>query len=144
MGAITQNMNVDPKTRRQLAQMQKAMSGDIIVTIDTANTTPAPTSAAWEQYVNFRITDSAGVTHDWYSGNFTAGIGDDSNAGTAEIDDATPAVVNGHGRVKVSGDAAAWLNSEVVTLSLSPSGSGSTLCGYTVAQAQWTATFTTA
>ena len=83
MAAITQNMNIDPKTRRYLNKMNKAMSGDMIITIDTANVTPAPTSEAWSYTVIFRITDALGKTHDWYSGNFTAGIADDSSAGTA-------------------------------------------------------------
>lgn len=144
MGLMSQNMNVDPKTRRQLVQMQKAMSGDMIITIDTANVTPAPTAAAWSYTVKFRITDAVGKTHDWYSANFTAAIADDSSAGTASIDDATPAVTNGYGSVTVSGDAAAWLNTEVATLSLSPTGSGSSIMGNTITQAQWTATFTTA
>ena len=142
MAAITQNMNIDPKTRRYLNKMNKAMSGDMIITIDTANVTPAPTSEAWSYTVIFRITDALGKTHDWYSGNFTAGIADDSSAGTASIDDATPAVVNGTGKVVVSGDAEAWLDTEVATLSISPTGSGSSIMGNTIAQKQWTATFT--
>lgn len=135
-------MNVDPKTRRQLVQMQKAMSGDMIITIDTAVVTPAPTAAVWSYTVVFRITDAIGKTHDWYSADFTAGIADDSTAGTAAIDDATPAVVNGEGTVVVSGDAAAWLDTEVATLSLSPTGSGTDIMGNTIAQKQWTVTFT--
>lgn len=139
---MSQNMNVDPKTRRQLVQMQKAMSGDMIITIDTAVVTPEPTAAAWSYTVVFRITDALGKTHDWYSADFTAGIADDSTAGTASIDDATPAVVNGQGTVVVSGDAADWLDTEVATLSLSPTGSGTDIMGSTIAQKQWTATFT--
>lgn len=142
MGIITQNMNVDPKTRRQLARTQEAMSGDMIVTIDTDNVTPVPTDAAWSYTVVFRVTNANGQTHDWYSADFTASIADDSNAGTASIDDDTPSVTNGQGKVVVSGDAAAWLDTEVVTLSISPTAGGTSIMGNTISQKQWTATFT--
>ena len=90
----------------------------VLVQVDRANVTPAPTSAAWSYVVPFSLVgENTGYVIP-YTGTIGAGIADTSSAGTASIDDATPAVVMGRGTVTVSGDAQAWLNTETATLTL--------------------------
>lgn len=131
--------NLDPKTRRALEARDAAMSGDMIIDILTAVVTPAPTAAAWTYTVKFRIVDSSGKVHDWFSGDIAAAASDDSSAGTASVSDATPAVSKGYGEVDIEGDAETWADTEVATLTLNGS-----IMGKTLADKTWTATFTAA
>lgn len=139
MSEIDRKVNVGIEERREFSIRDAAMSGDLDLTIFTADVTPAPTAAEWEYTVKFGLVDSNGRIHDWYTGDITAAVADTSTAGTASIDDATPSIVNGVGTVVLSGDAAAWLDTETATVTLD--GSVSTL-GITLTQKVFTVTFT--
>jgi len=112
-------------------------AGAVSVVVDRANVTPAPTAAAWSYSVPFHIVGTASGLVVPYTGNIVAGAGDTSSAGTASVDDSSPPVVMGSGTVKLQGDAQAWLNSEVATLTLTFTDAYGTAHTDT-----WTATFT--
>lgn len=137
MALITSMSGIIPELRSYIDQMSKAMSSDMKVTVDTANDTPAATASAWSKTINFRITDSAGNTHKWFSGDVVATVGDTSSAGTATVDDATPPVVNGSGTVVLSGDAASWLAADTATVQFN----GIVIMGKTLATVTFTRTF---
>lgn len=105
--------------------------------IITANVTPAPTAAIWSYTVQFEITDASGNRIEAFDGDVTAAAGDTSTAGTASVDDTSPAMSNGIGSVVLSGDAADWLDTETATCTISH-----TLNGNTVTQKVFTVTFT--
>ena len=90
----------------------------VVVVVDRANVTPAPTSSAWSYVVPFHLAGEISGYTIPYTGTIAAGITDTSTSGTASIDDGTPDVVMGKGQVTVSGDAQAWLNGEKATLTL--------------------------
>lgn len=138
MSGIENILSVHPVLRREFAVRDRAMSGDIVINILTADVTPAPTAAVWNYVIKFELVDSKGNVHNWYNGDIVATAGDTSAAGTASVDDGTPAVVNGIGTVTLSGDAAAWLNTETATCTLN----GSVL-GVTLGNKVFTVTFTT-
>jgi hypothetical protein len=81
--------------------------------------------------------DTAGNVHNWYNGDIVAAAADTSAAGTAAVDDTSPAVTNGVGTVVLSGDAAAWLDTETATCTLN-----GTVLGVTLANKVFTVTFT--
>lgn len=123
----------------ELWKAQSEFNADkVVVVIDRANITPAPTAAIWSYVVPFHLAgEISGLTIP-YTGTIGAAVSTDSSAGTPAVSDATPDVVMGVGSVTVSGDAAAWLNSEVVTLTLTYTN----LRGATDTDT-WTVTFTT-
>lgn len=106
-----------PKLRALWEAQAKFNAGDVVVVIDTANVAPAPTAAVWSYTVSFGLQTAAGEEIP-YTGNIVAGAANTSTAGTAAVDDASPAVVLGKGSVVFSGDAAAWLDTETATLTL--------------------------
>ena len=109
---------IPPRVRDVLQAQAEFNADSVVVVVDRANVTPAPTSAAWSYTVPFHLAgEISGLTIP-FTGVIGAGIADTSSAGTATIDDASPSVVMGKGQVVVSGDAAAWLNTETATLTL--------------------------
>ena len=139
MSEIDKKTNVGIEERREFSIRDAALSGDLDLTIFTADVTPEPTSEAWSYTVKFGLVDSNGRIHDWYTGDITAAAADTSTAGTASVDDATPTIINGIGTVVLSGDAADWLDTEDATVTLD--GSVATL-GITLTQKVFTVTFT--
>ncbi len=131
---------IQPKLRQLLTDMGAAVSGSAITMVITPATwTPKPTSAAWESYVAVTFKCNGSIC-EWMNGiTISASVADSSTAGTATIDSATPAVKNGVARIKVIGDAAAWLNSETVTVTIA----NKTVLGATVTGGTSVATFTT-
>lgn len=113
------NLEGLPPKDVELWQAQADFNADaVLVVVDRPNVTPAPTSAVWSYIVPFRLVgENSGLTIP-YTGVIGAGAADTSSAGTAAVDDASPAVVMGKGTVTFSGDAAAWLNTETATLTL--------------------------
>jgi len=90
----------------------------VLVVIDRANVTPEPTAAAWSYTVPFYLVgENSGLVIP-YTGVVGAGAADTSTAGTASVDDASPAVTMGKGSVVFSGDAADWLDTETATLTI--------------------------
>ena len=119
MSGIDNKIGLAPELRKEISIRDKAMSGDIIINILTANVTPAPTAAIWSYTVLFQLEDSNGNVHNWFNGDIAASAADTSAVGTASVGDATPAVVNGVGSVVFSGDAASWLDTETATCTIS-------------------------
>lgn len=98
--------------------MSKMVSNDdVVVIVERANITPAPTSAKWSYVVPFHLETAAGETVP-FNGTIGAAATTTSVAGTPAVSSATPSVVNGRGTVTVSGNAAAWLATEKVTVTL--------------------------
>jgi len=111
-------LGISPKQRDYNIGMSKMVSNDdVLVVVERANVTPEPTAAVWSYVVPFHLETTAGEIVP-FNGTIGAGAGDTSSAGTAAVSSATPAVVNGRGTVTLSGDEAAWLNTETATLTL--------------------------
>ena len=121
--------------------MAKAMSGDIVMVIDPETSTPAPTAAAFASNVAISIQTAAGEDHVWLNGTYatTLSIANTSTAGTASIVATTLTLAGGVANVVVSGDAAAWLNTETWTLTVA----NITVLGSTITGGTSVATFTT-
>ena len=136
----TAKYNIPPPIRSELTQIGKALSGDIIWTLTPATVAPAPTAAAWTRTILVELTAADGTVHDWFNDSITTGvaIADASTAGTATIPSTTLVIVNGKAEIVVSGDAAAWLDTETDTLTVAQA----TILGYTVAAATSVETFT--
>lgn len=126
---------------QQIDLMNKAMSGDMAMTITPTTVAPAPTSAAWTRNVLIEIKTAAGELHGWLNDTYatTLSIADTSTAGTASITSTTLTLVNGQANVVVSGDAQDWLNTETDTLTVA----NITVLGYTVTGGTSVETFTT-
>ena len=121
--------------------MAEAMEGDMVMVIDPETVAPVPTAAAWTRTVNIQIQNAAGDVHTWLTDTYatTVSIANTSTAGTATIASTTLTVVNGNANVVVTGDVAAWLNSETDTLTIG----NLTIMGYTVTGGTSVETFTT-
>jgi hypothetical protein len=137
MSGIDNRVGIQKEVRDEISIRDKAMSGDITIEILTADVAPAPTAAIWSYTVNFQLIDTNGNVHNWYNGDIVAAASDTSAAGTAAVDDTSPAVVNGVGSVVLSGDAAAWLDTETALCTLN-----GTVLGKTLANKVFTVTFT--
>ena len=111
MGNILTRLGIQPAVRKALSVRDKAMSGDIVMSISPTTVNRAPTAVAFTRNVQISIETAAGLVHDWLNDTFTttASIGDTSSAGTASIDSTTLTIVNGQAIIDVDGDAAAWL-----------------------------------
>ena len=113
----------DNKRDRLLAE---ALTGDIEFVVKTTAgasataVTQDPTSSIWSRTVLITVENAAEEVHDWLNVDITSGvsIADTSTAGTASIPSTTLSIVEGRGSVVVSGDAAAWLNSETDVLTV--------------------------
>ena len=132
---------IQPAVREELKIRDKAMAGDIVMSVTPATVTPVPTSAAWTRNVVVSIESAAGEVHQWLSGTYatTLSVGDTSTAGTASIVATTLTIVNGQATVVVSGDAQDWLNTETDTLTVA----NITVLGVTVTGGASIETFTT-
>ena len=118
MGKPNDNLQgLSPQNRGLWEAQAKFNAEDIVIVVGIANVTPAPTAAIWSYLVPFEMQTAAGEIIP-FTGNIVAGAGDTSTAGTAAVDDASPAMVLGRGSVTLSGDAAAWLDTETATLTL--------------------------
>lgn len=140
MSDILTKLGIKPKVREEFYLRDKAMAGDIVWVVTPATVTPAPTAAAWTRTVTIELQTAAGEVHTWFSDAITSGvsIADTSTAGTASIPSTTLTVENGRATVVVSGDEAAWLDTETDTLTVAEA----TILGYTVAAKTSVETFT--
>lgn len=107
-----------PELRKILDAQADFNADNVVVVVDRANVTPAPTSAIWSYVVPFHLEGGTSGEIIPFTGTIGAGVADTSSAGTAAVSSATPSVVNGVGSVTISGDAAAWLDTETATLTL--------------------------
>ena len=137
---IEQMEGVKPQLRDYLKLQEKAMVGDIAMSISPATVAPEPTSAAWTRNVVIKIVTAAGEIHTWVNTAIatTLSIADTSTAGTASIASTTLTLVNGQATVVVSGDEADWLDTETDTLTVG----NITLAGVTVTGGTSVETFT--
>ena len=110
-------MGIQPEVRDLLRLQAKFNGGDTAVVIKTAGVAPVPTAAIWSYLVEFELQTAAGEVLP-YTGNVASSVATTSSAGTPTTSDATPAVEMGKGSVTISGDAAAWLDSETATLTV--------------------------
>ena len=110
-------LGVQPEVKEYIQVQAKLNAGDTAVVVKTPVVTPEPTAAIWSYLVNFELQTAAGEILP-FTGNIASSIADDSSAGTAATSDETPAVVMGKGSVTISGDAAAWLDTDVATLTV--------------------------
>lgn len=109
---------IPPRIKDIFIGFSELICDKVLVVVDRANITPAPTSAAWSYSVPFRMVgEDSGLVLP-YNGTIGASAGDTSSAGTASVPAATVSVVNGSGTATLSGNAAAWLNTETATLTL--------------------------
>jgi len=145
---LDQEIGVQPETKdlmRLQAAMQDllfdAMAGDMVLEILPATVAPVPTAAAWTRNVTIKLKNAAGVVHSWFNDVIVTrlSIANTSTAGTATIVTTTLTMVNGEATIVVSGDAAAWLNSETDTLTVADL----SIMGYTVTGGTSVETFTT-
>lgn len=125
----------------ELNLKNKAMSGDIAMTISPATVAPAPTSSAWTRDVVVTLATAAGEVHEWLNDTYASkvSIADTSSAGTASIASTTLTLVNGQATITVSGDAQNWLNTETDTLTIADIA----VLGYTITGGTSVETFTT-
>ena len=126
--------------RDALVLRDKAASGDILWVLTPAVVVSLPTAAAFTRDVLVELKTAAGEVHDWFNDAISTGvsIADDSTAGTATIASTTLTIVNGKAVITVSGDEAAWLDTETDTLTVAEA----TIMGYTVAAKTSVETFT--
>ncbi len=124
----------------QLAMIQDALQGDMVLTITPTTVAPAPNSSAWTRTVSLTLKNANGEVHDWCNMAFatTASVGDTSTAGTATIASTTVTFVKGKCDIVVSGDAEDWLTTETDTLTVA----NMTILGYTVTGGTSVETFT--
>lgn len=140
MSAIIYKTGIQPHIRKELAQRDKALSGDIVMVISPATVAPAPTSEAWTREVLITIESADGELHDWLTASYSTklSIADTSVAGTASIVSTTLSIVNGKAVVIVTGSEHNWLNSETDTLTVA----NITVLGQTVTGGTSVETFT--
>jgi hypothetical protein len=104
--------------RNYMEAVGDLLADDVSVVAMPVNVTPAPTAAAWSYIVPFEIRSARTGEVLPINGTIAATVGDTSTAGTATVSSATPTVFMGRGSVTLSGDAAAWLDTETATLTL--------------------------
>jgi hypothetical protein len=125
----------------ELTLLEKAMSGDMVISITPTTLVSDPVSVAWTRNVLIEVKSAAGELHSWLNGAFTTilSIGNTSTAGTASIVSTTMTLVNGQVTTVVTGTAHDWLNTETDTLTVA----NTVILGYTVTGGTSVETFTT-
>ena len=139
--SLIQGVAIQPQLRDEISLRDKAMVGDIVFVITPATVASVPTSTAWTRDVVIEVQDASGDAHTWLNQDYVTSltVADTSTAGTATITSTTLSIVEGRAVVVVSGDAAAWLNAETNTVTVSDI----TVMGYTVAGGTSVESFTT-
>lgn len=118
MGNLEKFLGQNPEMRDYINAVGDILADDVSVVVLPANVTPAPTNSAWSYTVPFEIRSARTGSVLPINGTIAATVGDTSNAGTASVSSAAPVVTLGRGSVNLIGDAAAWLNTETATLTL--------------------------
>ena len=93
-----------------------------------------------DQKCSCKLQTASGEVHTWFNDAIATGnsIADDSTAGTATIASTTLTIVDGKATVVVTGDVAAWLDTETDTYTVAEA----TILGYTIAAKTSVETFT--
>ena len=118
MAANVNDVRISKPVKDWLEALGSGVEQDYDLVKLTSDVTPSPTSEAWNYRVVFELRDSNGKRMVWANGTATATPSDTSVAGTATVDNATPAIVNGRISVTLSGDAADWLDTETATVTV--------------------------
>jgi hypothetical protein len=119
----------------------KALSGDMVITVTPAVAAPEPITGAWSQTVTVRLLTAAGEPHDWCNMTVAtaATAGDTSALGTASLASRNVVFVNGVATLTLEGSAHAWTDTETATCAVDL---GTNVLGYTIAAVTGTVTFT--
>lgn len=118
MGNLEKYLGQNPELRDVIEGIADLFADDVSMVILPANITPAPTAAAWAYTVPFELRSARTGVILPINGTVAATVADTSTAGTATVSTATPAVRMGRGQVNLIGNAAAWLNTETATLTV--------------------------
>lgn len=119
MGYDLTQQGIQPQLRQLLEAQAKFNAEDIAIVVLRDNVTPEPTAEAWSYVVKFEMQTAAGEVIP-YTGNIDATAAEDtSGGGTADPDDASPAMVMGQGTVTFEGTEHTWSDTDTATLTLS-------------------------
>ena len=111
-------LGLKPKNREMWERQAKFNAGDIAVVIDTANVTADETTSGWTYKVPFSLRSAAGEVLPFTGNIAAAGAESTAGGGTADPDDATPAMELGRGVVNFVGTAGTWEAADTATLTL--------------------------
>jgi hypothetical protein len=107
--------SVPPDQVRLWAGLSEMMSDSVSVVIDRADITVAANDT-WEYVLPFRLIGSVSGSVIPYTGNVGAAVTLTTGSGpTPVVDDATPAVVMGHGQVTVSHGDTGYVATDVAS-----------------------------
>jgi len=140
MSAIQSDPRFSIPLKKEMALRDAAAAGDLVWVLTPATVAPAPTTAAWTRDVTVTLETAAGDVHTWFDKAISTGvsIADTSTAGTATIAATTLTIKNGKAIITVTGDAAAWNDTQTDTLTVAQA----TIMGATVAAKTSVETFT--
>ena len=125
--AIVENILVGSGDRADLNAFVKAITGDIKFSVLPATSTQAATSAGFTKSVVISLYTANAEVHNWFQNAITASIADTSVAGVATIITTAPTMVDGKCTIVITGNAAAFIAAETVTLTVT-----ATILGYSV------------
>lgn len=116
---------------QELALMQKAMSGDIVMVVSPDTTGTGATSDGFTRDVTVSIETAIGEVHGWANAAITAKVAltmsDTAGTGDATIASTTLTLVNGVANITITGTGV-WAADETNTLTIS----AIELCGMSV------------
>ena len=133
--------DVGTMATKSASPRDKALSGDLVITVTPDDPAPEPTASAWAQNVTVRLLTAAGELHDWCNMTIANGgtAGDTSALGTAALTSRDVVFVNGVAVLELTGSAHDWLDTETATCAVDL---GTNVLGYTIAAVTGTVTFT--
>jgi len=119
MSNILKKLGIQPAVRKEFLVRDKALAGDIVMTINPETVDTPATTSAWTRNVNIQIETAAGELHDWLTADYATTLSiADTGGGTASIVSTTLSIVGGRALVVVSGDEATWAAAEDDTLTV--------------------------
>jgi len=65
MSNILKKLGIQPAVRKEFLVRDKALAGDIVMTINPETVDTAATTSAWTRNVNIQIETAAGELDDW-------------------------------------------------------------------------------
>ncbi len=121
----------------------RAMEGDMALTISPTTAVPAPvTGVPDDQVVVLTLKDAAGNVHDWFDGTLAGlatGAEVTSGGGEGDPESADLVFVKGIAKVNYQNTTGTWANADTSTLTIADL----TILGYTVTGGTFVQTFTT-
>jgi len=140
MSAIQSDPRFSIPLKKEMAFRDAAAAGDLVWVLTPATVAHEATTAAWTRDVTVTLETAAGDVHTWFDKAISTGvsIADTSTAGTATIAATTLTIKNGKAIITVTGDAAAWNDTQTDTLTVAQA----TIMGATVAAKTSVETFT--